>query len=123
MISVNILTTGAITECYRQDVTMISSMDSMEHHIMSFTKELIDTKLIQTLITLVIAESAMTISPLDQGSNTNEILTNAIHISVLNTHHIPHHLHGTNLIGGSETKKYHTEPQTPPQSGRSSDLV
>ena len=119
----NILTTGAITECYRQDVTMISSMVSTEHPPMSLTKELIDMKVIQTMITFVIAESAMTISPLDQGSNTNEILTNAIHISVLNTHHMPHHLHGTNLIGGSEMMKCHTELQTLPQSGGSSDLV
>ena len=119
----NILTTRTITECHRQDVTMISSMDSMEHPPIYLTKEQIDMKVIQNMITFVIAESAMTISPLDQGSNTNEILTNVTHISVLNTYHILHHLHGTNLIGGSETKKCHTAPQTPPQSGGSSDLV
>ena len=103
----------------------------MEHPILYLTKEQIDTKVIQNVITFVIAESAMTISPLDHhlivymegGSNTNEILTNTTHISVLNTHHMPHHLHGTNLIGGSEMMKCHTELQTPPRSGGSSDLV
>ena len=119
----NILTTRTITECHRQDFMMISSMDSMEHPILYLTKELIDMKVIQNMITYVIAESAMTISPLDQGSNTNEILTNAIHIGVLNTQQMLHHLHGTNLRGGSEEKKCHTEPQTPPRSRGSSDLV